>query len=76
MEYRFQVHKQTFYLFQYPSKIVTETGDPKTKSGVTKNDDKEILFAIANVNFENISTAARIIQEYQVNQIIARQRNQ
>ena len=32
------VYKQTSYLFQYPSKVVTETADAKIKIGVTKND--------------------------------------
>ena len=38
-----------FYLFQYPSKVVTETADPKIKICVNK-DDKEILLVIAAVN--------------------------
>ena len=32
MEYRLQVHKQACYLFQYPSKVVTETADAVSKS--------------------------------------------
>ena len=40
MEYRLQVYKQTSYLFQYPSKVVTKTADAKIKIGATKSDDK------------------------------------
>ena len=50
MEYRLRAYKQTNYLFQYSSKDVTETADAKIKISVTKNDEKEILFVIANVN--------------------------
>ena len=39
MEYRPQVYKQTCYLFQYPSNVVTKTTDAKIKIGVTENDD-------------------------------------
>ena len=38
------------YLFQYPSKVVTELADTKIKIGFTKNEDKEILLFIADVN--------------------------
>lgn len=44
------VYKQTCYLFQYPSKVPTETADGKIKVGVTKNDDKKILLVTADVN--------------------------
>ena len=44
------VYKQICYLFQYPSKIPTETADGKIKIGVTKNDDKKILLVIADLN--------------------------
>ena len=46
------VYKQTCYLFQYPSKVVTETADAKMKIGVIKDDDKEILLFIAHVNLK------------------------
>ena len=50
MEYRLQVYKQTCYLFQYPSKVVTETAVAKIKIDITKNVYKEILLVIADVN--------------------------
>ena len=90
-EYRLQVYTQTSYLFQYPSKVVTETADANIKIGVTKNDEKNILLVIADVNlvadvylviadayscFKNMITVIRTIQGYQVNPIILRQIHQ
>ena len=49
MEYRPQVYKQTCYLFQYPSKVVTKTTDAKIKIGITEKNDKEILLVIDDV---------------------------
>ena len=46
MKYRLQVCKQTCYLFQYSSKLVTGTTDAKIKIGLTENDDKEILWLL------------------------------
>ena len=46
----FQAYKQTCYLFQYPSKIVTGSTNAKIKIGRTENNDKEILLVIANFN--------------------------
>ena len=48
-QHRLEVYKQTCHFFQYP-KIVTETADAKIKIGVTKKDEKEILWVIADVN--------------------------
>ena len=75
MKYRLQVYKQTCYLFQYSSKVVTGTTDAKIKIGLTENDDKEILLVIADVNlwqktFKNSSTTIRTISRNQVKQII------
>ena len=50
MEYRLQVYKQTCYLFQYSSKVVTETTRAKIKISLTESDDKEILLVTADVN--------------------------
>ena len=50
MEYRLWVYKLIYHLFQYPSKVVTETADARINIGVTENDDKEILVAITDDN--------------------------
>ena len=81
MKYRLQVYKQTCYLFQYSSKVVTGTTDAKIKIGLTENDDKEILLVIADVNlwqktFKNSSITIRTISRNQVNQIIPLQMHQ
>ena len=81
MKYRLQVYKQTCYLFQYSSKVVTRTTDAKIKIGLTENDDKEILLVIADVNlwqktFKNSSITIRTISRNQVNQIIPLQMHQ
>ena len=50
MKYRLQIYKQTCYLFQYSTKVVTETADAKIEIGVVKNDDTKIILVIADVN--------------------------
>ena len=75
------VNKYVYYLFQYPSKVVTETADAKIKIYVIKNDGKKIILVIADVNlvtkeFQKHEYWIRTIQGHQVNQIVLRQLHQ
>ena len=81
MDYRLWVYKLIYHLFQYPSKVVTETADARINIGVTENDDKEILVAITDDNmvakeFQKHEHYRKNHTRNQVNQVIPNETHQ